>query len=145
MIRKGETHEQYVERISQENREKWICIGRVEEQKNGRTCFEFESDKQFLFRLKNNTGEVYMYSIAPSYYQVGFVNPWIIDTEVSAITFLIMYISADRSFGRLNGGEIGYKCDDFKIRLVGMENWLSVDDDYLHNRITLKELENKYV
>lgn len=146
MKREDETSEEYKDRIEKANKEKWICLGEVEEYredpKKGFSCFECSNfDHNYLFRYK----DYYMYSIAPSYYQVGFVNPIIInDLEISALTFLVVYISADRDFGRLNGGSVGYKCNNFKIRFVGMTEWLSVDEDFLNYKINLTQLEEKY-
>jgi hypothetical protein len=148
MKRDDETIEEFRNRIEIENKEKWICLGEVEEYREdpnkGFSCFECsDSPHNYLFRYKDNS-DFWMYSIASSYRQAGFVNPFIINMELSPLTFLVMYISADREFGILNSSHIGHKCNNSKIRFVGMTEWLSVDDDFLNYRISLEQLEQKF-
>lgn len=131
----------FSEYIEKKNKKNWICIGEVEEllENKNKSFFECsDSEHNYLFRSKNNN---YMYSIAPSYAQVGFVNPIILDIEVSIITFLIMFISMDREYGRINGHGIGNKANAHKIRLAGMKEWLTTNEDFLNNKISLLELE----
>jgi hypothetical protein len=134
MKRDDETREEYRERMTIKNKENWMCLGEVEQfEETKYSCFELNPfPHQYLFRHKKGS----MWSIAPSYYDVGFVNPYVLDVEVSVLTFLVVYISADRGM---------IKCDNFKIRFVGMTNWLSVDQDYLNGRISLKKLNEKLI
>lgn len=124
----------------------WICIGEVEESSERGTCFETDHDEWYLFKRKDKVCDdtIWVWTIAPSARVADSFDPFWIDMDISALTFLVAFISADREFGRLNGGVLGRKCDGFKIRLVGMTEWLTVDDDYLHNRISLLDLENKF-
>jgi len=134
MKKETETIEEYKERMTIENKEHWICLGEVEqfEETPKHSCFERSNHPyQYLYRHIGGS----MWSIAPSYYDVGFTNPFVFDTEVSVLTFLVVYISADRGH---------FRCDDLKIRFIGMIEWLSVDQDYLIGRISLKQLEEKF-
>ena len=123
MIQPGESREEYVERIDKENREKWICLGEVEEEVFSQkfSCFECsDSPNNYLF-IKKDTEHYFIYAIAPSYYRVGFINSIHADKETSVMDFLkeeitVRFIFCDENYP-------GNK-DKFKIRLKGMTDWI---------------------
>ena len=144
MKKPDESNEEYRERVIAHNKEHWMYIGEVEELKKETSYRSINSviecsdaPNNYLFRHRKNNC---MYSIAPSYYKVGFVNPVVIDMEISAITFLVMLISCDMEYGR----NMIKPCFRNKIRLKGMTEWLEYNDDYLHYKINLKELDRIY-
>lgn len=144
MKKPEETKEEYRERVIAHNKKHWICIGEVEELKEETPYRSLHSviecsdaPNNYLFRHRTINC---MYSIAPSYYQVGFVNPFITDKEISAITFLVMLISCSIEYGR----NMIKPCSKNKIRLKGMTNWLEYNDDYLNGKINLEELNKIY-
>jgi hypothetical protein len=123
MIQPGESNEDYIERIDKENREKWICLGEVEEEVFSQrfSCFECsDSPNNYLF-IKKDTKHYFTYAISPSYYMVGFRNPICVDKETSVIDFLKGEITDSYIF--CNGNYPGNK-DKFKIRLKGMTDWI---------------------
>lgn len=123
MIQPGESREEYKDRMDKEHRETWICLGEVEEEVFSQrfSCFECsDSPNNYLF-IKKNTEHYFCYSIAPSYYKVGFTNPIIVDKETSVIDFLKGEITDSFIFCERNypGNR-----DKFKIRLIGMTDWI---------------------
>ena len=109
--------------MDKENRESWICLGEVEEEvlSTRFSCFECsESPNNYLF-INKDTEQYFCYSIAPSYYKVGFINPTFVDKETYPLDFLKgeitdNSISCDRNYP-------GNK-HKFKIRLKGMTDWI---------------------
>jgi hypothetical protein len=123
MIKPDESREEYEKRISEENKEKWICLGEVEEKVFSQrfSCFECnDSPNNYLF-IKKDTEHYFCYSIAPSYYKVGFINPTFINKETTPLEFLKIQITD--SFLSCERNYPGNK-DKFKIRLKGMTNWI---------------------
>jgi len=123
MRKPDESKEEYVERIDKENKEKWICLGEVEEEVFSQrfSCFECsDSPNNYLF-IKKDTDHYFIYAIAPSYYMVGFRNPIIVDKETSVIDFLRIEITD--SYNSCERNYPGNK-DKFKIRMKGMNDWI---------------------
>ena len=123
MMNSNESKEEYEKRIEKNNKEKWICLGEIEEEVfNQRfSCFECsDSPNNYLF-ISKDTEHCFCYSIAPSYYKVGFTNPIFIDKETSIIDFLKGEITDSYIFCERNYR--GNK-DKFKIKLTGMTDWI---------------------
>jgi hypothetical protein len=123
MIQPGESKEEYTERIDKYNRERWICLGEVEQEVFSQrfSCFECsDSPNNYLF-INKETEHYFIYAISPSYYKVGFMNPIYVDKETSVIDFLQgevtdSYIFCERNYP-------GNR-DKFKIKLKGMNDWI---------------------
>jgi hypothetical protein len=118
-----ETREEYVERMDKEHRENWICLGEVEEEVFSKTfsCFECsDSPNNYLF-INKDTEHYFCYSISPSYYQVGFINPTFVDKETTPLEFLKIQITDKYVWCNKN-----YPCDikAFKIRLKEIKSWI---------------------
>lgn len=124
--------------------EHWVCMGELEESVPRGTCFETTHDEWYLFKYKKKVNNCWLWSIAPSADVAFAFDQFMTDIDISPLTFLVYFISQDRIFGRCDGGSIGRKCSGFKIRFVGMTEWLEVDDDFYNCRINLLELENKF-
>ena len=95
MRQPDESREEYVERINKENRERWICLGEVEEEVFSKrfSCFECsDSPNNYLF-IKKDTEHYFIYAISPSYFQVGFINPVYVDKETTPLEFLRIEIT----------------------------------------------------
>ena len=124
MIKPEETRESYEERIAEENKKNWICLGEVEEKVFNKrfSCFECsDSPNNYLF-IKKYTEHYFIYVIAPSYYMVEFINSTRVKKETSFIDFIKTQITDSYNFCEKNYP--GNK-SKFKIRLKGMSNWIS--------------------
>ena len=126
------------------DKEDWVCMGELEESSPRETCFETSYDEWYLFKCKKKINNCWLWVIAPSADRAFVFDQFLIDIDISPLTFLVYFISQDRIFGKQDGMSIGRKCTDFKIRFVGMTEWLEVDDDFLNKKIGLLELENKF-
>lgn len=122
----------------------WIHIGEVEEPVTKKTCFETTDSEWHLFKFKEKHDGWWVWSIAPSAERAFMYDTFMMDIDVSPLTFLVYFISQDRIYGRTDAGRLIKTCQDMKIRFVGMTEWLEVDDDFLNKRIDLLELENKF-
>lgn len=124
----------------------WILIGEVEfDKKNPFACGIDDVPYYMYTKYDNYKGNSqYHYSFCRGLNSVSFEDWFILDNRYSINTILTMFISADRDHGRLNGGHLMTKCDEFRVRLVGYKDWIEVDDDFLNSRITLAELEEKF-
>jgi len=103
-------------------------LGELEEKKSDRYgCFEaYNAEKQYLFY--NEEKEEWW--ISPK--ETIKLNSWEFDIKIHPKTFLTIYISADRPWN---------KCDKFKIKFKGDENWITVNKKFLNNKISYKELD----
>lgn len=133
-------------RIQKVVQEGWILIGEIEYDKKS-PFPTFDNEPFFLYVrcvINNNICE-YCYSICKGLLSIRVFDYFSFSTRYSINTILCWYISADRDHGRLpSGHHLVTTSHELKIRLVGYRDWIEVDDDFLHNRINLDELELRF-
>ena len=139
------------------NRE-WIYIGEIEMpdedhytmSPNGFGYTKISCDNNFLcgpktkhFLYKGFLGNGFMYCISASREKryVSGANPVFISKDYSIFTILTMIISADLC--NFRGNVIG-KSTKKRIRLVGMDNWIESNEDYLNLKINEEDLEKLF-
>lgn len=131
------------EKIEKYEKEGWIFLGEVE------CCDKVpfptgENDFPYFLYTKYDNGK-YWYSICTFGIQnVYWHDHFYFDKRYSINTILCAYISADRHYGRIDDRVIGRRAEGFKIRLVGYDSWIEVNEDYLNLRITIDELEQTF-
>lgn len=129
-----------IEERKNRNKEKgWIYLGELE---YSDAKFTPTSDSIFPFYLYcryDTNNKMYYYAISNDIATIGSLEHFGFKEPIGIIPFLKMYVSMDIN----HGGGLIQKMEGFKIKLIGMPDWIEVDEDFKKYRITLSELKLK--